>query len=905
MTATWDLFIAFAGPDRARAEDLFGALKARCPSLRVFWEGLIVPGKPFDTSLSAALDASRVLVALISGHTEAAWYQRAEIARAIALARTQPEGHRIVPVQLEEAQAYGCEHLHPLRADLDSMASVADRLAELFPQMEQQAAALRRDGAVPAAHREALRCYLDWVLSRADTVRVFAREEERALEELYVQLRQGPARGGGAAVLGVPSAEADHRQTLEELVAAEPSGRWTLQGDPGAGKTTLLRHVALLRARAAQADLAEGFLRPTSVPLLIRLAELGDEKPQIEALRGIEDHPLLGRAAAEAALTWALTQGRALLLLDGFDELPPMRVEICRKRLSTWAGTLPDCGLVITSRRFGYHRPSYRFQELELLPFSDDDQAELLGKWLGEEHAAQVRTDIEKCSTLRDLARNPFTLTLLAILARDTAAPLPRRRREVYQRIIAHKVRGGQGDRPLALSPTALRTGMAELALTLLLGGADRWSTEELSTALGALPDIDAVGSTGLMVEEEEDRWRFTHRSIQEVLAAEALAAHDQGWVLGFIADLRKRSRQKRTPPEIGRWAEVFALYAGMAPDPLAVLRGLKAKYPGLVLRALASVEGIDVTDLLVELGCRGKLDAGDAAALVREVLQRITDREAALGVLTRLGEEARDLGALQLVGAAMLVLGEVEERLDAVRQRAERIGGPHALGIPPRPWVEILPGEFWMGSPEGDGHHDEHPRHRVTLTRGFRLLATPVTQALYLVVMGERPSHFTGDLRRPVESVNWADALRCCELWSHWAEGTIRLPTEAEWECACRAGTEGPWSFEEGALGEHAWFGEGIGGETHPVAEKRPNPWGLYDMHGNVWEWCQDGFGSYPAGPATDPVGPADASGRVIRGGSYWSSADGGHSAYRNGRHPRVRDRLLGFRVAWSPSRG
>ncbi|MFH1463875.1 MAG: toll/interleukin-1 receptor domain-containing protein [Pseudomonadota bacterium] len=155
--------MAFAGPDRARAE---APVEALGPDLRVFWDGLLTPGQPFDTSLGAALDASRVVAVLLSRSTEGAWYQRAEIARAIHLARAQPEQHRVVPVLLEEVGQYGLGHLVPLRANAADMGPVAAGLRRLFPEMAQEAGRLRCEGAVPPTHRDALRRYLDWVLSR-------------------------------------------------------------------------------------------------------------------------------------------------------------------------------------------------------------------------------------------------------------------------------------------------------------------------------------------------------------------------------------------------------------------------------------------------------------------------------------------------------------------------------------------------------------------------------------------------------------------------------------------------------------------------------------------------------------------------------------------------------------------
>ena len=177
---------------------------------------------------------------------------------------------------------------------------------------------------------------------------------------------------------------------------------------------------------------------------------------------------------------------------------------------------------------------------------------------------------------------------------------------------------------------------------------------------------------------------------------------------------------------------------------------------------------------------------------------------------------------------------------------------------------VLIRPGKFMMG--------DGKDRHEVTLSKPFYMGVTEVTQAQYEAVMGANPSHFKG-ATNPVEMVYWNDAAGFCKKLSEKTRQTFRLPTEAEWEYACRAGTQTAYSFgdDPSALGDYAWWDWNGGWTTHPVGQKRPNAWGLYDMHGNVWEWCADWFGEYPKGPVTDPSGPATGSGaRVVRGGAW-----------------------------------
>ncbi len=231
-----------------------------------------------------------------------------------------------------------------------------------------------------------------------------------------------------------------------------------------------------------------------------------------------------------------------------------------------------------------------------------------------------------------------------------------------------------------------------------------------------------------------------------------------------------------------------------------------------------------------------------------------------------------------------------------------------------------IPAGRFMMGSPENEPKRcdDEGPQREVELTKGFYLGVYPVTQDEYQQVVGNNPSHFTGDGRRPVETVTWFDAVAFCNRLSereqltpfYAAEGErvqiaggngYRLPTEAEWEFACRAGTTTRWWFgeDEKPLAEFAWYSSNSAGTTHPVGEKPANPWGLHDVHGNVWEWCQDWFGPYTSNRQTDPTGPESGVGRVLRGGSWVLSPRLCRSAFRVTDLPVNRFYYVGFRVA------
>jgi formylglycine-generating enzyme required for sulfatase activity len=271
-------------------------------------------------------------------------------------------------------------------------------------------------------------------------------------------------------------------------------------------------------------------------------------------------------------------------------------------------------------------------------------------------------------------------------------------------------------------------------------------------------------------------------------------------------------------------------------------------------------------------------------------------------------------------------------------RQAAQRFYRALSLGgtalAAPDDFGWVPPGRFLMGSPdtEEDRNSDEGPQTLVILTRGFYLCKHLVTQGEYAALMGNNPSWFVGDTNRPVEFVSWYDATNYCykltereqsigRLSAAWS---YRLPTEAEWEYACRAGTTTRFSFGDDPgyteLPKYGWYDAnsyttnkppgasyfmlGRYYMTHPVKQKLPNSWGLYDMYGDVSEWCQDWFGFYPGGTVLDPQGPAAGTERIVRSGSWYDDPYALRSAFRFFSEPENTTGIYGFRVVLAPAR-
>jgi formylglycine-generating enzyme required for sulfatase activity len=214
--------------------------------------------------------------------------------------------------------------------------------------------------------------------------------------------------------------------------------------------------------------------------------------------------------------------------------------------------------------------------------------------------------------------------------------------------------------------------------------------------------------------------------------------------------------------------------------------------------------------------------------------------------------------------------------------------------------WIE--PGTFWMGSPDDEPERSgDETRHRVTLTRGYWIADTACTQALWQEVMGSNPSGFKDDPQNPVENVSWNDVtgLFLPRLIERVPGLGLQLPTEAQWEYACRAGTETPFSFGKQITNDQVNYGN-CRNKTVPVKALPANQWGLHQMHGNVLEWCADGFGDYPPGEAKDPVlHQYQSAQRVLRGGCWFDLVRYCRSAYRYVGGPNGRGRNVGFRLA------
>jgi formylglycine-generating enzyme required for sulfatase activity len=924
---------------------------------------LEIPPPP-DPGLPAALRARLLewLAPLLASRLH-----RSAIASWLRLPPEQLEGQPSTACAASAALVWATGNEDPVAASLRIVEILAEnlgedepgRLARLAP-LAEELRDLRRQGP----DRGLLALWLRQVA--ADHERLapyFERQAEmELLDRVYVQLELRPETLRGAAP--EPGHERlDRPLGLREVLALDRSahpwvtGRWVVLGDPGAGKTTLLRHLSATLAR--QVD------RPW-VPLFESLPRLLREGRSLldRVVRRLElaGHPAQG---VKAVLDREGQQGRLLVLLDGLDEVPREEQDQAAALLRDLAATWPATPLVVTSRPIGYHRPGAGFRELSLLPFDAERRREFLARWFGR---ATGRADDERAREalaslsgpeLAELAGNPLYLTLMALLFERGTAPDGNRTR-LYDQVFDLLLEGKHRllETPIE-RPEAVRQALRHLAFAMTVDNRDAESRNRLEERLYQ-PEADAVcrllervprwrqslrpffdevaERTGILGPHDgpDTDWRFWHRTFREALAAERLEEEDRGQ--GGRAALLARARAITAEADQSRWAEPFALLVGRVERPDELVRALVEENRPLGLRALATARSLGAGTLRQVLALSEKWE--ERREVYLRLPELVGDPRRALALVDQLRRGTRNGNDLFFLDQAVLA---VARNTPELAREAAALRAALYDHIPPPAeelfrwvetpldgrvplWREIPAGRFWMGSSveEEGSFNDERPRHQVTIERAFACGSVPITRAQYAAFDPERqfttwegvapeelPAH-------PAVEVTWYEAVSFCRWLASvfpWARGA-RLPTEEEWEYACRAGSESRyWSGDaEEALARVGWYRTNSARRTHRVGEKPANPWGLYDVHGNVWEWTlnarTESYAGRETGVTHDPTtvdvdaalaesaGAAAGGGRVLRGGSFWIDALFARAAYRVFGIPRFEFADQGFRV-------
>jgi formylglycine-generating enzyme required for sulfatase activity len=683
-----------------------------------------------------------------------------------------------------------------------------------------------------------------------------------------------------------------------------------LLGDPGSGKTTHLKQVLL----QVLDDPTKLGLPAETLPIFLPLQELRDRSAGLPSFVGdVLTDPLLDLSPGFGQRL--CDRKHLLFLFDGLDEVADGRE---RAEVSRWIADILTSSLtahVLVSCRFAGYTPDVAlhgsFLELELRPLDDEQMQDFVRKWYAAVARFEHPADRKQAESIAMTKSND----LLGVLTRQEFIAITR----VYQ----------MTRNPLLLAAICLvhhdqnrlpdaRADLYDECIKVLL---NRWKSREQQQRqkqqqLANLSIDDRFltvirDETGLLTGMGIDVFAFMHLGIQEFLTAKEYRdlGHDDGAVFAQLASKFDDSW----------WEEVILLMLALPDAPVfgKFMRALVEQpnfagwaSSGLMDRCFAEAAKIS-EEPFVEL-----LKRGDPRAWWRRML----------GLRKR---EAEALGQRQVAAAQVLArkMPEALEELDGVLTRhpapavrtwwsRRRTGAAEVLGrdviVHEQTGIELVlipAGSFLMGSVAGDqlGYEDERPQHEVTLN-AFYLARTPITNAQYGRYLAAHPDapkpKYWGDRRfnqpdQPVVGVSCDEAMAYCE----WAK--LVLPTEAQWEYACRAETTTQyWSGnDESDLERVGWYEKNSGGRLHAVGEKEPNPFGLHDMHGNVWEWCRDGWvDNYKTKPQ-----PGDGlrheqvpeGARVFRGGSWDDGARDARSACRIRGRPGIRYDHLGFRPA------
>jgi len=801
-----------------------------------------------------------------------------------------------------------------------------------------------------------------------NSMAVIGKPERQRLENLYVRL-QVTAHGDKTGIPERFHARKVDKSAPEEMlphemppnVAINTFQRFVVLGAPGMGKTTMFRFIAYTVSRLG-VELArpdEFFLEKKEplVPLYLPLTELsGNSGDLLGCLKNYLNKRFPGCKALTPLLDTLLKNGQCLVLLDSLDEVAAAdwrQVKVAIKGFlnnADWQGNI----VLLSCREASWKKDDVSLAFPAVLQIVDLDApaiGEYLHHWFGagqSEAALSLKDKICNTPRLKALATNPFLLSLIAWLSQTDK--LPERRVELYEKctnaLLNEKHKEGEHDR----HPTDFGRDHAEVKARVLADVAldmlqQNWREirrkdlrEIIRTALGyqdvtderpgKLVDEIHHGSALLRETNVEHIYMFQHNTFREYFAAKKLES--------VLTPLLKQWKNSEPKPALAdyvkqhagsihplqwiqdpQWTEVNRLTVGLLEQPTPVLELLFGTDPTLAARCYLDAHPKKVNHSVIQKLWTERIEQTERVKIVRSIQENLPDDREVLDFIAGIfltGET--DTEVLYHCDQLLLAIGTEEAK--QLRGKmfdhwpTERQYQTHAqVFIQDKCWqkIEIEGGEFKMG---GDEFDDEQPIHPVRVS-SFWLGCYPVTVGQYARFNpGHRKERLNDEFGeselQPVVRVSWFDAYIFCR----WAGG--RLPTEAEWEYACRSGTSTPFNTGDNLTTEQANYdgdypyknypkGKYLG-KTTAVGSYPQNAWGLYDMHGNAWEWCQDKWhDDYKGAPADSSAWETGKSSyRVLRGGCWFSKAQFCRSANRSYYSPGARSDDIGFRLVFVP---
>lgn len=717
---------------------------------------------------------------------------------------------------------------------------------------------------------------------------------------------------------------------LESLSGIAPQA-FLVTGTVGTGKTTYLRYLAFRSASAAE----------PVIPLFIKLREVTlTEKAIFEHLHAL----FLRRPAGDEGWRyfneqyWEKGGAGLLLLCDGLDEVPESRRSAIYEELRQTVSELPQARIVATSRPLATLTPSPPFYFLHIEPFGPEKIEQYLNHFYRDDtdKISALKTQTQRKPHYSELMQTPLLLHLICRQFQRTEN-LSDELFVLYQQFTqlmlqewpeqrgthsVHFVDWQQRDR--ILQRLAFYLWVNELAELPETQTDAFWEKAKAEMALSGRQKAlttqavlqDLCVSTGLL-QESNSNYLFVHRLFAESYVARHLLATQEksaGWFSRFAAkpDFKKYF-------DLSHWEEPLKLYASQLKTSTqcnAFLSSLWESNPALAIRCYPHLGAVDETNLLPNL-LRQAISLEDRVKLIRSLPEKLKDQRRVVETLATWLPNERE-GPVWYYGVK--ILSAIREGEDLLKDIFFSKGPGVADRYGELITIETEDKPFFM---QANASYSGSPREQEVLLHRFEIGATPVTnkqyrafcesiQACFPEWLEAQKRTIKPDIRyflatdsyaplqadeHPVVGITWFDAW----LYAKWCG--CRLPTEAEWEFACRAGTGTRWHFgdDELRLADYGHFVLNSKGSTQPVGQLRSNALGLYDMHGNVWEWCSDWYDNYQTGLQENPAGPKLGVYKVVRGGAWSEDAEQCQSGFRFYWPPMRAFDCVGFRLARS----